>query len=410
MPAYKYVIIGGGIAASRACESIRRLDAQGTIALVSAERHPPYQRPPLSKGYLAGKEGLDKVYLRESAYYAQNQVELISGVRASQLDPTKRIVTLEDGRALTYEKLLLATGGSALRLQLPGAELPGVFTLRTIEDADAIRHLAEPGARALVIGGSFIGSEVAATLAQLGVAVTMVFPEERLIQRVVPPELSAFLKAKYEAHGVRILSGRKPKSLEGREKVEQAVLDNGERLAVDLVVMGVGIRLNTELARDAGLQLDERGAVIVDEYLRTSDPSIYAAGDIASWPDPTFGKRLRVEHWDVARQQGLRAGRNMAGEGKPYTALPYFFSDLFDLSFEVWGDLTAWDQTVLRGNLEGTFILFYFNQGTMVGAMAVSPSDETRKQLPALVKARPAYQAVVDKLSDEHADLSALAQ
>ena len=415
MPPYKYVLIGGGIAAGRACEGIRRLDAQGSIALVTAERHLPYQRPPLSKGYLAGKEGPDKVYLRESDYYAQNKIELISGLRASKLDPAGRTVTVEDGRTLGYEKLLLATGGSAIRLPLPGADLPGVFTLRTIDDAEAIRQLARPGARALVIGGSFIGSEVASTLTQLGLAVAMVFPEERLIQRVVPPELSALLRAKYEAHGVRLLAGLKPERLEGNGKVERAVLSSGERLAVDLVVMGVGIRLNTELARDAGLQLGERGAVIVDEYLRTSDPSIYAAGDIAAWPDPTprpdrGQKRLRVEHWDVARQQGLRAGRNMAGEGKPYTALPYFFSDLFDLSFEAWGDLTAWDQTVLRGSLGGAFTLFYFSQGTMVGALAVGPTDEARKQIPTLIRARPAYQAVAAKLRDEHIDLVTLMQ
>jgi len=410
MPSYRYVIIGGGIAAGRACDGIRRLDTQGTIALVTAEHHLPYQRPPLSKGYLAGKEGLDKVYLKDSDFYAQNKVETVSGVRASKLDPSARTVTLEDGRTLSYEKLLLATGGSAIRLPLPGADLPGVFTLRTIDDADSIRQLARPGARALVIGGSFIGSEAAATLVQLGLDVAIVFPEERLIQRVVPPELSAFLQAKYESHGVRILTGLKPERLEGRGKVKRAVLSSGESLAIDLVVMGVGIRLNTELARDAGLQLGERGAVIVDEYLRTSDPSIYAAGDIAAWPDPTFGKRLRVEHWDVARQQGLRAGRNMAGEGKPYTALPYFFSDLFDLSFEAWGDLSAWDQTVLRGGLTSTFILFYFSQGTMVGVLAVGASDEARKQIQALVKARPAYQAVADKLRDEHADLATLVQ
>lgn len=410
MLTYQYVIIGGGIAANRACDGIRRLDTQGSIALITEERHLPYQRPPLSKGYLAGREGLDKVYLKDNDYYVQNHVELISGVRASQLDPLAKVIALEDGRTLSYEKLLLATGGSAIRLPIPGADLTGVFTMRTIEDADAIRQLAQPGVRALIIGGSFIGSEVAATLAQLGLAVTMVFPEERLLQRVLPLELSAFLQAKYEAHGVRILTGLKPMSLEGRGRVEQVVLDNGDRLAIDLVVMGVGIRLNTDLARDAGLRLDEKGAIIVDEYLRTSDPSIYAAGDIAAWPDPTFGKRLRVEHWDVARQQGLRAGRNMAGEGKPYVALPYFFSDLFDLSFEAWGDLTSWDQTILRGNLESTFTLFYFNQGTMVGALAAGSSEETRKGIQALIKARPAYQAVANKLPDERVDLSTLAK
>ena len=380
MKSYKYVIIGGGLAGQRAGDGIRKVDTEGTIALVTSERHMPYQRPPLSKDYLVGKEGLDHVYLKEDAYYAQNNIEVISGVRATEVDPTARSVTLDDGQVLGYEKLLLATGGHAWRLPIPGNDLPRVFTLRTIEDTDGIREAAGSGKRALVLGGSFIGSEVAASLAQLGLSVTMVFPEARLLERIMPDELSAFLHAKYEANGVHILTGTKPERLEGNGKVERVKLDNGETPEVDLVVMGVGIRLNTELARDAGLKLGDKGAVIVDEYLRTSDPNVYAAGDIAAWPDPTFGKRLQVEHWNVARGQGLRAGRNMAGEEKPYRTLPYFFSDLFDLGFEVWGDLTAWDQTVLRGTLErGSFALYYFDQGKMVGVLAASRPDEERK-------------------------------
>jgi 3-phenylpropionate/trans-cinnamate dioxygenase ferredoxin reductase subunit len=411
MKSYKYVIIGGGLAGQRAGDGIRKVDTEGTIALVTSERHMPYQRPPLSKDYLVGKEGLDHVYLKEDAYYAQNNIEVISGVRATEVDPTARSVTLDNGRVLGYEKLLLATGGRAWRLPIPGNDLPGVFTLRTIEDTDGIREAAGSGKRALVLGGSFIGSEVAASLAQLGLSVTMVFPEARLLERIMPDEPSAFLHAKYEANGVHILTGTKPERLEGNGKVERVKLDNGETLEVDLVVMGVGIRLNTELARDAGLKLGDKGAVIVDEYLRTSAPNIYAAGDIAAWPDPTFGKRLQVEHWNVARGQGLRAGRNMAGEEKPYRTLPYFFSDLFDLGFEVWGDLTAWDQTVLRGTLEGgSFALYYFDQGKMVGVLAASRPDEERKPMQALVKARPAYGDVANKLRDEGVDLGTLAE
>jgi NADPH-dependent 2,4-dienoyl-CoA reductase/sulfur reductase-like enzyme len=411
MRAYKYVIVGGGLAGQRAGDGIRKVDTEGTVALVTGERHMPYQRPPLSKGYLTGKEGLGHVYIREDDYYAQNNIEVISGVWVTQVGPAARSVTLSDGRVLGYEKLLLATGGHAWRLPIPGKDLPGVFTLRTIEDADGIREAVRSGQRALVLGGSFIGSEVAASLAQLGLSVTMVFPGGRLLERIAPEELSGLLDAKYENSGVRILSGTKPESLEGNGTVERAKLDNGEMLDVDLVVMGVGIRLNTNLARDAGLELGENGAVIVDEYLRTSDPSIYAAGDIAAWPDPTFGKRLRVEHWDVARRQGLRAGRNMASQEKPYTALPYFFSDLFDFSFEVWGHLTAWDQTVLRGTLEGgRFALYYFDEKRMVGVLAVGRPDEERKPMQALVKARPAYEDVAAKLHDEGVDLSTLVE
>ena len=407
MQSYEYVIIGGGLAGQRAGDGIRKVDAEGTVALVTAEPHMPYERPPLSKGYLTGKKGLDRVYLKEDDYYAQNEIEVITDTRATRIDPAARNVTLGDGRVLEYRKLLLATGGRAWRLPIPGNDLPGVFTLRTIEDSDGIRDTARSGKQALVLGGSFIGSEVASSLAQLGLAVTMVFPEGRLLELVVPQELSALLHAKYVANGVRILSGTKPERLEGNGKVERAVLDSGETLDVGLVVMGVGIRLNSELAHDAGLEMGERGAVVVDETLRTSDPHIYAAGDIAAWPDPTFGKRLRVEHWDVARRQGLRAGRNMAGEIKPYTSLPYFFSDLFDFSFEVWGDLSAWDRTVTRGTLEsGSFALYYFAQRKMVGVLAVGRPDEERKPMQALVKARPAYEDVKARLTDEAVELS----
>jgi NADPH-dependent 2,4-dienoyl-CoA reductase/sulfur reductase-like enzyme len=404
----KYVIVGGGLAGGRAAENIRKIDPQGSITLVTKESHMPYERPALSKGYLTGKEGLDHVYLKPDPFYAESDIEVITGVAAIKADPAARSVTLDDGRVLGYEKLLLATGGRARRLPIAGNDLPGVFTLRTIEDADDIRAAAQGSAHALVIGGGFIGSEVASSLAQLGLKVTMVFLEARILERVVPEELSMFLHAQYEANDVRVLPSTRPERLEGDAAVERAVLDNGETLNVNLVVMGVGIELNTELARDAGLKLD-KGAVIVDEQLRTSDPNIYAAGDIAAWPDPTFGKRLQVEHWNVARGQGLRTGRNMAGEAKPYQTLPYFFSDLFDLSFEVWGDLTAWGQTVLRGTLEsGRFAVYYFDQGSMVGVLAAGRPDEERKPMQALVKARLPYEDVATKLSDETVDLSTL--
>jgi NADPH-dependent 2,4-dienoyl-CoA reductase/sulfur reductase-like enzyme len=404
MKTYKYVIVGGGLAGQRACDNIRKVDTDGSIVLVAAEPHAPYQRPPLSKGYLRDEEGLDKVYIKEEAYYAQNGIEVISGVRASGIDADTHRVTLDDGRTLGYERLLLATGGRAWRLPISGNDLPGVFTLRTIEDADAIRRTVQNSKRALVVGGSFIGSEVAASLAQFGLDVTMVFRESRLLETIAPQELSNWLHARYQAKGVHILSDVTLESLQGRERVERAVVHDHEShiVEIDLVVMGVGIRLNTELARSAGLEMAEGGGVVVDAYLRTSDPNIYAAGDIAAWPDPTFDKRLRVEHWDVARRQGLRAGRNMAGEEKPYTALPYFFSDLFDLSFEVWGDLTAWDQTLLRGSLdEGAFAFYYFHQGSMVGVLAAGRPDKERKPMQALVRARPLYEDVAAKLRDE---------
>lgn len=409
MKTYRYMIVGGGLAGGRACDGIRKLDSEGTVALVAGEHHRPYQRPPLSKAYLTSREDLSQVYLKEPAAYTEDRIDLITGLAAAHLDPGSRRVTLADGQVLGYETLLLATGARAWRLPIPGSDLPGVHVLRTIEDADAIRGAAQPGIQVVVLGGSFIGSEVAASLAQLGLQVTMVFPNQRLLERVVPPELSAHLAATYSKHGIRIVPGSKPARLDGGDRVARMLLESGDSLDAELVVMGVGVRLNTDLAREAGLKMDERGAVLVDEYLRTSDPSIYAAGDIAAWPDATFRTRLRVEHWDVARGQGLRAGRNMAGEGKPYQSLPYFFSDLFDLSLEAWGDLTTWDQTVLRGSLTGGgFAFYYFDAGRLTGVLAAGRPDSERKPMQALVRARPSYADVADRLPDDTIDLAAL--
>jgi 3-phenylpropionate/trans-cinnamate dioxygenase ferredoxin reductase subunit len=408
---YRYVVVGGGLAGQRAAEGIRKVDSSGSIALICGEDQLPYRRPPLSKGYLTGEIALDRLYLKSESYYPQQGIELLRGARAEEVEPDRRRVTLSDGRVFAYEKLLLATGGRARRLPVPGCGLPGVFTLRTIEDADGIRRAARAGASALVVGGSFIGTEVASSLAGLGVTVTMVFMENRLLELVAPPQLSAFLRGKYEEHGVRVLPGTKPTSVEGNGLAARVQLDSGESVKVDLVVLGVGIEPESGLARGAGLELGPRGGVSVDEYLRTSSPAIYAAGDIAAWPRPSSGTRRRVAHWDVARQQGLRAGRNMAGDEEAYTALPYFFSDLFDLSFQVWGDLASWDRAVLRGSVqEGSFTFFYFDRGGMVGALSSGRPAPELALMPELVLAgrQLELEEVAARLQDEEADLAGL--
>ncbi|MGC9468660.1 MAG: NAD(P)/FAD-dependent oxidoreductase [Anaerolineae bacterium] len=410
MEHYKYVIIGGGLAGGKAVEGIRELDKEGAIVLVTNEPHRPYQRPPLSKGYLRGVQPEEAVYVAEADYYAENNVTLLMGVEATALDREAHTVTLDDARVLEYEKLLLATGGRAKRLPIPGSDLESVFTLRRIEDSDHIREAAGPDVPALVLGGSFIGSEAAAGLAMMGANVIMVFPENRLLERLAPRVMSEWLHEIYAEHNVRILTGITPERFFGATKVERVELSNGAMPDVDMVVMGVGIALNTELAEEAGLRVQEGDkAILVNRHLQTNDPDIYAAGDVAAWPDATFDKRLRVEHWDVARRQGLQAGKNMAGADKPYEALPYFFSDLFDLSFEVWGDLSEWDRTVQRGNLEARSVAFYyFRDGKMVGVLAMGRPEEEREPMQALVQARPRYEAVVEQLGDEAFDLSEL--
>ena len=406
MDSYKYIIIGGGLAGGKAVDGIRQVDETGEVAVVTVEPHRPYERPPLSKDYLRGEAGLESVYVEDAAHYDAADAEILTGVRATRVVPDKRRVELDDGRELGYEKLLLATGGRAWRLPLPGNDLENVFTLRTIEDSERIREAAGEGTHALIMGGSFIGCEVAASLRQLGTQVTMIFPGSRLLERIAPVALGDLLFAKYRDEGVNVFPGTVCERLEGDGKVERAELDNGKMLDVDLVVMGVGIRLNTELADEAGLALNEQRALIVDEQLRTSAPDIYGAGDIAAWPDPTFGERLRVEHWDVARRQGRRAGRNMAGEEVAYKALPYFFSDLFHLSFEVWGNLNSWEETVVRGSPgKGSFAYYYFDGGRLVGVLSMGRPSSERKPMQELVKARVPYDDVAAQLADESVDL-----
>lgn len=410
MDRYEYIIIGGGIASQRAVDGIRRADSEGSLALISAEPHVPYQRPPLSKDYLRGKEGLDEVYLQGEEYYAENRVELMTSSRVVALTPGDHRITLADGRQLGYGKLLLATGGRANRIPLPGADLPGVLTLRTIEDAQAIQELAKEGHKAVVFGASFIGSEVAASLTQMGVEVTMVYPEDRLLKRIVPESVSNVLQEIYESRGVRMLAGIVADRLEGSDRLERVVLKDGTVLEADLVVMGVGISLNTELAEAAGLELTgPKKAVVVDEDLRTSAPDIYAVGDIAAWPDRTFERRLQVEHWHVACAQGLRAGRNMAGDVRAYTILPYFFSDLFEVSFELWGNLDAWDQTLTRGEIGASgYAIYYFHEGRLTGVLTAGRPKGERKPMQSLVQARVRLEQVGDQLQDEETDLASL--
>jgi len=410
MDSYTYVIVGGGLAGGKAVEGIREVDGEGEIALVTQEAHRPYQRPPLSKGVLTGERAEEVVYLDSETDFAERHATLITGVRATAVDREARTVSLSDGRVLAYETLLLATGGRARRLPLPRVDLKGIFTLRTIEDARAIREMAGPGKQALVLGGSFIGAEVAAALTTLGAEVTMAFPEERLLERIVPRDMSAWLHQIYAAKGIRILPGITPQRFIGERLVTQVELSNGAQPRCDMAVMGVGIELNTELAQHAGLETREGdNAAVVNEALRTRDPHIYAAGDIAAWPDPIYGKQLRVEHWDVARAQGLQAGRNMAGAGEAYAVLPYFFSDLFELSFEVWGNLDAWDHTVRRGRLETrSFANYYFHEGRLVGVLAMGRPDDERNPMQALVKAQPKLAEVADSLEDEAFDLNDL--
>jgi NADPH-dependent 2,4-dienoyl-CoA reductase/sulfur reductase-like enzyme/nitrite reductase/ring-hydroxylating ferredoxin subunit len=353
-----FVLVGTGAAAHAAAEMLRRRGFAGRLVMVGREPDVPYDRPNLSKDYLAGDAPEEWIPLRPRDFYDAHRIELRTGAAAGSLDPTARTLRLAGGETLPFDRLLLATGATPIRLDIPGAELPHVRTLRSLADSRAIAAAATAladeggdGARAVVIGASFIGLEAAAALRRRGLAVDVVAPEARPLERVVGPQLGDWVRALHESEGVRFHLGRKP----ARIDADAVTLDDGTRLPARLVVMGVGVRPDLALAEGAGLTMD-RG-VSVDARLETSVPGVFAAGDIARWPDPHTGERIRVEHWVVAQRQGQAAARNMLGEDAPFEDVPFFWSAHYGatLSYvghaerftaEVEGDLPAQDAMV----------------------------------------------------------------
>ena len=336
MTEYKYLIVGGGMTADAATQGIRDVDPDGTIGLIGDDPDAPYSRPPLSKALWKG-EPLDSIWRRT----ADRGVTLQLGRRAVTLDAGSKRVTDDRGASYGYERLLLATGGKVRRLPFGGDD---VIYLRTLGDYRRLRQAADGGERCLVIGGGFIGSEIAAALRLVGCDVTLIVPENGIGARVYPSDLSRFLVDYYREKGVDVRAGRSVVTIERRKGKRTISLSGGETVTADTVVAGIGTTPDVDLAQQAGLKLDN--GIVVNELLRTTDPSIYAAGDVASFHNPALGQRLRVEHEDNALTMGRRAGANMAGRSEPYHHLPFFYSDLFDLGYEAVGDLDARHETM----------------------------------------------------------------
>lgn len=331
MASYKYLIIGGGMAADAAVQGIREIDSRGTIGLISSDRDPPYNRPPLTKGLWKGKS-LDDIWRQTQ----DRGVDIHLGRRAERLDPDGKRVTDDQNTTYTYDKLLLATGGEPRRLPFGQGH---IIYYRSVEDYRHLRALTQKGKRVAVIGAGFIGSEIAAGLTMSGVRVVMIFPESGLGARVYPRALSEFLTQYYRDKGIEVLPGESVQSLAREGERSILTTTNDRRITVDSVVAGLGIEPCTELAEQAGLELDN--GIAVDTFLRTSVADVYAAGDVASFHNPTLNERIRVEHEDNANSMGKQAGRNMAGPEEPYSYLPYFYSDLFDLGYEAVGETDA---------------------------------------------------------------------
>ncbi len=379
---YPYIIVGGGLAGASAIDGIRELDQKKGILLISSEKHLPYDRPPLSKKLWFGKKRVEDIFLHNKKFYEANGVALSIGVTLTSLNAKQKIVTTNEGRSYAFDKLLLATGGRPRVLTIPGNSLDGLYYFRTLDHYLRLRNEAGEGKSAVVIGGGFIGSEIAAALRANRVTVTMIFPEPYLVSRVFPESLGRALQEQYRSRKITILNEDKPASFEKKANRYLTKTESGKMIESDMIVVGIGIAPALDLPRSAGLQTAD--GIIVNEFLEASLPGIYAAGDNAFFPYQALGKQTRVEHWDNALNQGKWAGRNMAGAAEPYTYMPYFFSDLFEFGYEAVGEVDGRLETFAdwqKENEKG--VIYYLRDGKVRGAMMCNVWDkvETARQL-----------------------------
>jgi 3-phenylpropionate/trans-cinnamate dioxygenase ferredoxin reductase subunit len=356
------VIIGGGVAGGNAAATLREEGFPGPVVLISREPGIPFGRPPLSKTYLRSEEDLDSWYVRPVGWYADHDVELRSGAAVAAVDPSRHVITLDSGEELGYQKVLIATGGRNRRLGIPGAGLPGIHYLRTVAECDAIKQEARPGRRAVVVGMGFIGCEVAASLTQLGVRVTAVFPGRIPLERVLGGQVGALIGAIHRANGVELRPGEQVAAFEGADRLEGIVTAAGHRISCDFAVAGIGIEpdiLPVAVAQDNG--------ILADEFCRASAPDVYVAGDVANHLHPLFG-RVRVEHFNNAEKQGAAAARSMLGSTAPYDYLHSFWSDQYEHKLEYVGHSAKWDEFAVRGSVEEAKLVGFYLVGGVVQA------------------------------------------
>jgi 3-phenylpropionate/trans-cinnamate dioxygenase ferredoxin reductase subunit len=409
-PASPIVIIGGGMAGGNAAATLRDEGFRGPVVLVYQEPGVPFGRPPLSKTYLRSEEDLTGWYVRPASWYADHDVELRTGTGVRSVDPAAYTVMLDSGEQLGYQQILIATGGSNRRLSLPGADLPGIHYLRTVAECDAIKREAAPGRRAAVVGMSFIGCEVAASLTQLGVQVTAVFPGQYPLARVLGDQVGDVMGAIHREKGVELLPGGQVTAFEGAGRVDTVVTASGRRIPCDFVVAGVGIRPEIPeiaVAQDNG--------ILTDELCRASAPDVYAAGDVANILHPLFG-RVRVEHYNNAEKMGTAAAKSMLGSTAPYDYLYTFWSDQYEHKIEYAGYVTKWDDFVVRGSLaDRKLVGFYLVDGVVRAAVGLDrggdPELDHDGEMAAAARlvagqARPAPAV----LADERTDLWSLSQ
>jgi 3-phenylpropionate/trans-cinnamate dioxygenase ferredoxin reductase component len=369
-----HVIVGASLAGAKAAETLREEGFAGRVVLVGAEDERPYERPPLSKDYLRGEVGREKVYVHDESFYSKHDIELRLGTTAVDLNTSTSELTLDDGDRLSYDRLLLATGSEPRRLTIPGAELDGVLYLRSVHDSDTLRERLDRGGAVVVVGAGWIGAEVAASAGQRGLEVTVVEPASVPLERVLGAEVGAIYRDIHTDHGVEMLMGTGVEAFEGDEAVERVRTSDGRAIECDFVVVGVGVQPRTQLAERAGLDVDN--GILVDEHLETSVPGVFAAGDVTNARHPFYGERIRVEHWANALHQGPVAARNMLSRPEAYDRVPYFFSDQYDVGMEYAGYARSWDRVVFRGDpASREFIAFWIGDERVVAGMNVNVWD-----------------------------------
>jgi 3-phenylpropionate/trans-cinnamate dioxygenase ferredoxin reductase subunit len=368
------VIVGGGLAAARAATNLRKEGFDGGVVLLTEEREQPYERPPLSKDYLRGTKDRAAIRVKEADAWVAEKVDVRTATRVTELDLAAREVVIEGGECIPFWRAVLATGSVAKALPVPGGDLPGVFTLRTAEEADALRAAALEAGRVAVVGGGWIGAEVSASLRQLGVEVTMVMSGALPLERVLGPEIGAVYRDLHLAHGVELLADARVEGVIGDGRAKGIRLADGRTVEATVIVAGVGARPRDELARAAGLTVSD--GVEVDEFLRSSDPDVFAVGDIAAAWNPPIGERIRVEHWDTARRQGIAVAKCVLDRGVPYLRAPYFYSDQWDFNLEYVGHPSRWDRLLFRGAPEsGSFCAFWLDGGRVVAGLNLGVPD-----------------------------------
>ena len=392
----RHVILGGGMVAGYcAKELVERGLKPGELTIVSADTSVPYERPPLSKGFLAGKDSEESIRINPENFYSEHGIDLMLGSPADVVDTGRKILHLRSGEELFFDSLVIATGARVRKLNVPGADLAGVHYLRTLDDSKQIRKHAESAKRAVVIGGGFIGMEAASVLAQKRVETTLILREDRIWKRFFTPAMSRFFEGYYSAHGVQLIKQARVEGLKGRPAVESVEVAGSPPIPCDLVVAGIGVQPITDPV--ARTRIEVTDGIAVNDYLETSVPGIYAAGDVANYRDAVFDKRRRIEHWDNAVSQGQHCARLLSGERARFVHVPYFFSDVFDLSYEFWGDPAGADQIVERGDLStNSFSVWWLSKGRLAAAFTMNRGDEEREAAPRWISSK--QPLVADKL------------